>query len=297
MPSSWDDLFETWANPPSATQQQKAQRAESAVRAAIDASSTLADHRVSVFSQGSYRNRTNIREESDVDICVFCDETFFFHLPPDTSPDSLGIITPGPYPYATFKQDVGNALASHFPQGTVTRGGKAFDVHENTYRIDADVIPCFEYRYYPSAGQRIDGTGFVPDGSNGFVHNFPEQNYQTGVAKNDATRRRFKAIVRVLKSLRYSMQDAGIAAVNPTPSFLIECLVSNVADPEFNRDLLANSVRNVLADIWHRTGDGFVYKDWLEVNGIKYLFHGAQGWTREQARNFILAAWRFVGFE
>ncbi len=28
----------------------------------------------------------------------------------------------------------------------VTRGSKAFDVHANSYRVDADVVACFEHR-------------------------------------------------------------------------------------------------------------------------------------------------------
>ena len=56
------------------------------------------------------------------------------------------------------------------------------------------------------------------------------------------------------------MQDADVAIVTQIPSFLVECPVFNVPDPEFEADLLTDSVRNVLANIWHRTGDGFVYK-------------------------------------
>jgi hypothetical protein len=221
----------------------------------------------------------------------------FFDLPNGKSPGEYGITVPGPYPYPTFKKDVGTAIGDYFGWDSVTWGNKAFDVHENTYRIDADVIPCFEYRWYPESGGCFYGTAFIPDNGSGFIHNFPEQNYQNGISKNDATRRRFKAIVRVLKTLCYQMQAAGVTKAKNVPSYLIECLAWNIPDHLFMRDSLVDAVGAVIADIWNRTGNEFVYSSWFEINGIKFLFHGSQPWTREQANAFALAAWNYVGFE
>jgi hypothetical protein len=293
MVADWHDKFEQWARPPSSSEQQKCGHSENAIRDAASGVSAFQDHNISVFTQGSYKNRTNVRQDSDVDICVFTPDTFFFE---GTTAGDAGIVPPS-YEYAEFKNQVGTALVDYFGSSAVRRGTKAFDVDENTYRLHADVIACFEYRLYSSPRKYISGTAFIPDGTARVIFNWPQQNYDSGVVKNEATNRGFKAVVRVLKSLRYAMQDAGIAAAKPVPSFLVECLVSNVPDSQFEFDLLANNVRNVLADIWNRTGDGFIYKDWLETNGIKYLFHGAQPWTREQARDFILSAWNFIGFE
>jgi len=295
--SEWEERFNTWAQPPSETARLKAERAESAIRSAVSASTRLARHSVAVFPQGSYRNRTNVRYDSDVDICVFSDETFFFDLPAGKQAADYNIIIPGPYPYATFKDDVGHALREYIGWDSVTRGDKAFDVHENTYRIDADVIPCFEYRFYPDSGGCVFGTAFIQDSGTGFIHNFPEQNYENGVRKNDLTYRRFKAIVRVLKTLCYEMQNAAVSAARNIPSYLIECLAWNVPNEYFTRNSLADSVGAVVADIWNRTGKEFVYLDWFEINRIKFLFHGNQPWSRAQANAFMLAAWNYVGFE
>jgi hypothetical protein len=295
MTREWEERFATWSQPPSETARQKAERAESTVRSAIAASSRLATHAVSVFPQGSYRNRTNVRHDSDVDICVFTGETFFFDLPAGQHPSDYNIVVPGPYAYTTFKNDVENALGSYIGWDSITRGDKAFDVHENTYRIDADVIPCFEYRFYPDAGGCAFGTAFIPDSGTAFIHNFPQQNYDNGVGKNNRTSRRFKAVVRVLKTLCYQMHDEGVADAN-VPSYLIECLAWNVPDVFFTQPTLGDSIRAVVADLWDRTGQNFVYRDWFEINGIKYLFHGAQPWTRAQANAFALAVWNYVGF-
>jgi hypothetical protein len=252
---------------------------------------------VSVFPQGSYRNRTNVRHDSDVDICVVTNEMCFFDLPSGRHPSDYGITIPGSYPYPAFKDDVGAALGGYIGRDSVSRGNKAFDVHENTCRIDADVVPCFEYRWYPDNGGCVYGTAFVPDNGTSFIHNFPEQNYENGITKNDATNRRFKAIVRVLKTLCYRMQSDGMSEARNIPSFLVECLAWNVPDHLFMFDSLADSVSAVIADIWNRTGAEFVYADWFEINGIKFLFHGAQPWTRVQANAFMRAAWNYVGFE
>jgi hypothetical protein len=297
MTPSWESRFTNWAQPPSETARLKAQHAESAIRTAVAGSPELQKHNVWVFAQGSYRNRTNVSHDSDVDICVCTDETIFFDLPTGKGPAEYGITIPGPYPYTVFKDDVWRALGEYLAWQNVTRGNKAFDVHENTYRIDADVIPCFEYRFYPAEGGCAYGTGFIPDNATSFTHNFPQQNYDNGVAKNDRTSRRFKAIVRVLKSLCYEMQAQGVSDARNIPSYLIECLCWNVPDRLFMFDSLAGSVGAVVADVWNRTGREFVYPDWLEINGIKFLFHGSQPWSRAQANAFALAVWNYVGFE
>ena len=55
-----------------------------------------------------------------------------------------------------------------------------------------------------------------------------------GFAKNSATRRNFKSVVRILKRLRNEMEDDGIVTAQPIPSYLIECLTWNVPDDKFS---------------------------------------------------------------
>jgi len=144
---NWEDVFCTWGGPPSATEQTKCENAERAVRKAIDASAKLNTRSIEVFVQGSYANRTNVRQDSDVDICVLCDDVFFtdYTLSEGLNDAALGYKTAA-YTYANFKNDVEAALKDYFGKDSVTRGNKAFDVHANTYRVDADVVPCLEHR-------------------------------------------------------------------------------------------------------------------------------------------------------
>ncbi len=296
----WESVFGTWAAAPSATEQAKSENAERAIRKAIDASEKLSAKDIGVLAQGSYANRTNVRQDSDVDICILCKNTFFpNYAMSEGLNDAVFGFTNADYKYADFKNDVETALKSYFGAGSITRGSKAFDVHENTYRLDADVVPCFEHVRFmgsPQSNWRISGTQFLPD-SGGIVINWPRQNYKNGVDKNDATGRRFKAVVRILKRLRNEMAANGIEAAEPIPSYLIECLVWNVPKEGFGHDRYRADVRYALAHLWNQTRSDSTCSEWGEINELKYLFRQGQPWSREQVNSFLDAAWNYIGFE
>ena len=295
MSRDWENTFRSWGQAPSQTEREKCENAERAVRKAIAASSALAARSIKTFAQGSYANRTNVCQDSDVDICVLCRDVFFYDLPAGVLPESYGI-TPASYDYAQFKNEVGAALSDYFGYSAVTRGNKAFDVHANSYRVDADVVPTFEYRWYTSASAYNEGTKFIPD-NGGEVINWPTQNYDNGVSKNQRTGERFKAIVRIMKRLRNEMNEAAIGAAKPIPSFLNECLVWNVPKEGFGHDTYKEDVQFVIAHLWNNTRTVDSCSEWGEINELKYLFRNAQPWTREQTNTFLQAAWTYIGFE
>src|ERR1017187_5641844 len=77
MSRDWEATFSSWGAAPSETEQTKSENAERAVRKAVDASAKLSAKSIDVFTQGSYANRTNVRQDSDVDICVLYTGAFF----------------------------------------------------------------------------------------------------------------------------------------------------------------------------------------------------------------------------
>lgn len=293
---SWEDSFTFWAKPPGQTEQTKCDNAVTAIKKAVDASNALKNRSMRVFAQGSYCNRTNVRQDSDVDVCILCRDTIFFDLPENTAASTFGIATPADYQYSTYKNDVQSALKGYLGEKSVTRGKKAFDIHENTYRVDADGVACFEYRRYKANGSYLTGTAFVPDGGNRVI-NWPEQNYEHGVEKNKATGGRFKDVVRILKRLRNKMADEKNAAAVPVPSFLIECLVWNVPNEGFGHETYTADVRWALAYLFNNTIKFEDCKEWGEVNELKYLFRSVQPWTLEQAHAFTSAAWEYLEFK
>ena len=264
-----------------------------AIKDAVAADATLAAKNVRTIPQGSYWNRTNVRQDSDVDVCVLCNDTFFYDLPYGVSAVSVGIV-PAAYQFGSYKNDVERALVNRFGRENVRRGNKAFDVNENTRRVDADAAPCFAYRLYVNSWQYHEGTALIADDTGRRITNFPQQQYENGVAKNDATDRRFKRAVRIVKKLSHEMEDAGVASARPMASFLIESLIWNAPDHLFGPPSLRDMTQGVVAHLWEYTRADATCGAWREENGIKLLFHGSQSWTRAQANQFLYDAWNYV---
>ncbi|HZL83658.1 MAG TPA: nucleotidyltransferase [Candidatus Deferrimicrobium sp.] len=292
MSRDWEAQFREWAKPPGKTEEDRCNNALSAIRNAIKASDALCTRDVSVFAQGSYRNNTNVRKDSDVDIGVLCTDTFFFDLPENTTCETLGI-SPATYGYGQFKNEVGAALVGHFGQDAVKRGDKVFDVHETTYHVEADVAAFFEHRRYQIGGAYLSGVELRTDIGNNHVINWPDQNYANGCRKNTDTGMRFKSIVRVLKAMSNEMAERHVQA-GSIPSFLIECLVWNVPNDRFQNSTYTADMKAALYFLYERTKTDELCREWGEVNELKYLFWPVQKWTRQQANEFTVAAWNYA---
>lgn len=292
----WEKVFSTWSKPPDTVEQERCNRAVKGIRDAVAADATLPTKVVNAIPQGSYRNRTNVRQDSDVDVCVLCEDTFFYDLPPGVTVDSVGI-TPASYMFKSSKNDVERALVNRFGRANVRRGNKAFDVNENTRRVDADAAPCFVYRLYVNSWRYHKGTALIADDTGRRITNFPQRQYDNGVMKNNATNRRFKRAVRIVKKLSHEMEDARVASARTMASFLIESLIWNAPDHLFGTPSLRDMTQNVIAHLWEYTRADATCGTWREENGIKFLFHGSQSWTRSQANQFLYDAWNYVESE
>ena len=144
------------------------------------------------------------------------------------------------YTFSQFKNELEAALVAHFGRAAVTRGNKALTVRENTYHVEADVAPFFEFRKYWKDGTFRAGVELVSDKGER-VENYPERlldywpatplHYENGAA----TGQRFKGIVRILKKLSNEMDDAGHKAAKSVPGYLLECLSWNVPNDKFAR--------------------------------------------------------------
>jgi hypothetical protein len=293
-----------WTKPASDHEDERRKRTETEIRAAIDAHPLLSSLGISVYAKGSYANNTNVRRDSDVDIAVQYTDIAYFEYGPDTTQDEVWAargISPYSGPFRTaagatnitaFKDAIGDALVGRFGSAAVTRGNKVFTVRESSRSLAADVIPCATYYKHWSTTRRTGGIRLLPDRWPGHhINNFPQQHYDEGVAKNNATGRRYKSVVRILKNLENHMVKQGHGEL---PGFLVESLVFNVPNSKFDASTWEQRIRNVLFYIWDNTEDVSCETEWLEANGIKYLFHTNQKWTRDETRAWILAAWRYV---
>lgn len=288
-----------WSTGPSKTEEDRCANAENMVRKAIAADSQLQSLDISVFAQGSYKARTNVRQNSDVDICVRYNGTFFVRYPEGRSREDFGN-EPGTMNFAEFKTMVFKAMCNYFGADGATWGKKALDVHANSYRVDADVVPTFEYRWYTDRLNNdqtplyYSGVALLPDGG-ARIENWPEQTIANGVERNNATGRRYKRSIRILKRIRDKMSDDGILSVDAISSFLIECMVWN-ADPKvFDKSSYHEMMRALIADLWERSKSDDACSKWREVNNFKWLFHSSQPWSRDEAREFLGKAWNYIG--
>jgi hypothetical protein len=138
------------------------------------------------------------------------------------------------------------------------------------------------------------------------IINFPQQHYDRGVAKNTETGRRFKAVTRILKSLRYAMQDRRIASAAGVQSFELESLVWNAPTALFGAQIpmlgaalypttgIREPLKGIMRWLYASMGDDQGCSAWKEVNGIKPLFGAGQPWTRQAAQLFLNDAWNFA---
>lgn len=303
-----EDQLISWTKPAFGNEDAKRQDTERIISEAIRGQPFLAtlSADLSVYAKGSYKNNTNVRRDSDVDVAVEYTGVTFPEYGPGTSQDqvraALGV---GPYsgPFrresgvgfdqARFKAAIEDAMVEAFGAGAVTRGNKVITVRESSRSLAADVIPCGTFRKYWSPARYRQGIRLLPDRSPGWeIENYPQQHYDNGVAKNLATSKRFKSVARILKNLENRMVRDG--ASPEVPSFLIECLAYNAPDGCFAASTWGERVRKVLFHVWDDTGKDGYAKRWMEVNDIKYLFHSHQKWTRDEARAFSRAAWQYV---
>jgi len=299
MNSDWESVFSKWSQGPSISEQNRAENAENMIKSAIQNSLKLQSKNCKIFLQGSYRNRVNVRKDSDVDVGIVCFDSFF----PDYSDDNVKALasktfSDSSYSYSELKNDVENALIAKFGHANVTRGNKAFDIHENSYHVEADVAVFFEHRRYISESKYYSGVEMIPDNlTPNRIRNWPEQHYENGVAKNSRTSRRYKRLIRILKSLSNFMCSQGIFSGQDIPGFLIECLVWNIPDEKFNYSSYEQIVRSGLAWLFNNTLDDEQCNEWGEVSELKYLFRSSQPWTRKDAHLFISNAWDYLGYK
>lgn len=307
MPRDWKALFTSWSKPASDTEEAKADRAAQMIREAINDHDPLKSKQMSVYGTGSYKNNTNTRLESDIDVAVVLHDCFFSKYPVDKppQPSDLGHNGGVTYGLSRFRADVGQALVKKFGEKGVTPGTKAFDVHANTVRLDADVAVFLEHHRY-TGKKNSDGTWHYLEGvemrgsGDARIINWHHQHYSNGVDKNNRTGRRYKRVARILKRLRDDMKEnrsTQVKAAADVPSFLLECLAYNASDDCYQKDHLYDDVHAVITQIWNKTKPETEDLALVEVGGLKWLFSTSQPWSKATAHAFLLRAWQHVGFK
>jgi len=298
MARDWEAWLATASGPASPTEEQERDRTEDRIRDAIRADSDLRAS-VRVYTKGSYANGTNVRRDADVDVAVEWGNTIRVGTWGKTlgmSPAELGY-TPAVEPMTPkeFRRRVEKALTDAVSAGSVdTSPDKCIGVAAGTNTLDADVVPCFALNRYDAPRVSHPGHRIYPK-SGGEVDNYPQQNYDNGVTKNDQTNKRYKQIIRCVKRLEGELYDDGDIP-RDYPGYLIECLIYNVPNDHFGHRLRYDDMRAVLAFLWNGLRDENLYMQWTEPSQLLMLFRGRPDRIPTNAFNLVDKAWKKMEF-
>lgn len=301
----------TLALAPSQTEREKAERTHNMIRDHLESDSSLAKYHLNTYLQGSYKNSTNVRGDSDVDMGARTSDIFFYDLSelPDEAPASgtygyagkslrarvQESISPASYTYREYRRDVYASLMKEY--GNVTDGNKAITVAGNTYRLDADVLPCIAMRWYYTTysgnADYHDGIAFLTSDDKRIV-NFPQQHFDNLGEKDRRNDNKVKGCIRIMKRLRNELEDAGAWDRKRSPSFYLESLIWNAPDSKFEGGgypiVLQNVLSHLYNDLREKRGTEAL-RSYMQANKIFVLFH-PEFWNVDDALAFIEVIWQ-----
>ena len=198
-----------------------------------------------IYLQGSYRNSTNVRDNSDIDIVIEFE--------------------PGTNLYALKDSALISIQNSHNFQ--FTKGSKTVKYKGLAGRyVPADIVPCVTERGAKDCVRLYDSS------KNTVILNYPKVHIRNGEEKSGNTDGNFKKGVRILKNARNYLENLGVNT--QVSSYTIECLLYNIPDDEYSgneSDILNNTVDWVLNNqfslFWLKTQDR---KEQLFINPERY---------------------------
>lgn len=255
--------------------------------------------KIKVYLQGSYKNSTNIRSESDVDIVVEYTPGYypgFFGMSEEQIAQYHKIKTKHDYTFSQFKLDVYSILLEEFSTNEVIWHPKCIRVLKNENRVNADVVVCFTHqRYTDPYSFDAKGIHFFMDSGKEVV-NFPIQHHKNGEDKNIDTDGKFKDTVRIYKNIMQRLVDSEKLKDEDAPSHFIESLVWNVPKPHF-QGTYTEILKSVTGKVWHDMKlEKDPYNNYSKIHNLEWLFKGNAAYTPAHAQTFMGKAWEFLEF-
>lgn len=238
-----------------------------------------------VYLQGSYKNNTNIRGDSDVDVIVQLNNCFYSNLSEEQK-RRLCIIR-GKYAFDDFRSLALEALVYYYGSSLVVEGNKSLKVRGT--RLPADVVPSIQYRNYynpDTSNSYTEGIAFwTRDTDHRRVLNYPKIHYHNGVQKHQKSGNRYKPAVRMFKNIRSYLVDKDIVLEDLAPSYFLECLMYNVPDDKFSYNY-----QQTFCDVvnWLSNAD----MNSFSCQNEQLLLFGStpEQWSTSNAKEFISSA-------
>ncbi|ODR80197.1 hypothetical protein BG842_02890, partial [Haladaptatus sp. W1] len=228
------------------------------------------EHDYRTHLQGSYANYTNNWGSNDVDVVVKLTKPFEECL------DDLDAIekerywesySKSNYTFGEFYDTVHSALKNYFGRENIEKGSKAIKVKANDdtgLEIEADVVPCVEYRKYESfdadgTEKFVEGMWFkTQDLSPRTIINYSEKHRKNGGIKNDHTNENYKPTIRMFKKARDHMESRGYVPEDTASSYFIEGLLFNVPHSRFKKSNLRERYTSILEYLEENNVEDFI---------------------------------------
>lgn len=253
-----ESQLDTWAHQGSVTNSSNTYDAVKNVLRGADVPYASRDY--DVFLQGSYGNDTNIWAESDVDIVIQLNDTFYSDI--EQLNDNAKIAWNAAYPQGSysnkeFKRDVLKVLTKAYGSD-VSGGDKAIAIAARGNRRKADVIVANAFRRYIKFNGLMDES-YVPgicfwNGNGTRIPNYPKLHSTNLTVRHQATGSWLKPMIRILKNIRGRLVDEGMLKGGIAPSYYIEGLLYNVPIDKFTNSY----------------GDSFVNAiNWIQNESVK----------------------------
>lgn len=231
------------------------------VRAAIGS-----DIPLNVYLQGSYRNTTNTRGNSDVDLIAE-----YNNLEPSADLAET---------WRMVRAYVHGRLSAVYADHNIRLGPNSIKLLGGGNRLNADVVPVLGVNAPTFHGRRTHGILFYNAVTGATIINFPKQHYDNGVAKHQATDQWYKAAVRMFKNAR----NATTLPKDTAPSYFVECLLYNAPDNCFGESHQLTFSRTLAWLAKAELGSLVCQNECAQLFG-----NAPTQWSEARARQFIRA--------
>lgn len=242
-----ESQLETWSNQGATV---TAQNTHKYIRIALNADTSslkkkglIEGRDFEIYLQGSYKNTTNIRGDSDVDVVVQLNRVFEAEISECSIAEQMlcrQTFSSSNYHWGNWRSDVLEALQAYYGWNNIDdTGNKSLKLKKGSGRLAADIVPCLQYRRYrrfrSAVELFVEGVNFYTRRENRPVINYPKLHYENGTTKNSPnhTNGWYKPVVRVFKNARSYLLDQGLISKDLAPSYFLECLLFNVPNDRF----------------------------------------------------------------
>ncbi|CAH0258174.1 MULTISPECIES: nucleotidyltransferase [unclassified Pedobacter] len=258
----------------------------SSIKTCIENNSWNDDVNFNIYLQGSYRNSTNIRGDSDVDVVVEFSSVFYSNkndLNQEQLRDFNEYYSDGKYTLDSFKEAVIRRLESYYGEDYVVVGNNSIKVLANAGRLECDVICCAEYREYRSfsklnTSNYVKGIVFWTNKTNEKVVNFPKLHFDNGASKNQDCNSNYKPAIRIIKNIRSRLVDSGAITSSLAPSYFIEGLMFNMPNSNFQSGTNHTRILSVLNTFYNYSN--LELESFICQNKQRFLFgNSGQQWS------------------